>query len=33
MKNCIKTLNKNGEDGLYFLKNQFPELSEAKIRE
>ena len=29
----MKTLNINGEAGLFFLKNKFPNLSEAKIRE
>ena len=31
-KNFIKTLNKNGEAGLFFLKNKFPKIIEAKIR-
>ena len=31
MKNFIKTLNKNGKAGPFFLKNKFPKLSEAKI--
>ena len=33
MKNFIKSLNKNGKASLFFLKNNFPKLSEAKIRE
>ena len=33
VKNFIKTLNKNGEAGLFVLKNIFPKFSEAKIRE
>ena len=32
MKNSIRTLNKNGEAGLFFLKNKFPKLRPAKIR-
>ena len=33
VNNFIKTLNKNGEAGLFFFKKKFPKLSEAKIRE
>ena len=33
VKNFIKTLIKNGEASLFFLKNKFPKPSDAKMRE
>ena len=33
VENFIRKLNKNGEAGLFFLKNKFPKPSEGKIRE